>query len=105
MAKKTSKELLDEAFGRTTQIAGTKDERVYAEKIAKMDKNQLFSHGMKEYGIVPSEIADRKSFEARCAKHFKKKLTNGLNKVVNLKPRRRSKSYREKLQKALEATK
>jgi hypothetical protein len=64
---------LNKALGNKSEILGCSAPVDYAIKIAKMDTDALYRHGMNEYGIRPGNRAkDRGPFEKRCVAEFRK---------------------------------
>jgi hypothetical protein len=65
---------LDQALGRKTSIIGIESVVDYQLEISKMDKDVLYSHGMKTYGIRPSRGKNaRPAFEKKCISAFRNK--------------------------------
>ncbi len=67
---------LNSIIGNGKKILGVDGVLDYQIKISKMDVDDLYRHGMEQYGIKPSASAlgkkYRKSFETRCIAAFRK---------------------------------
>tara|TARA_B100001093_G_C26569199_1_gene902184 strand:- start:27 stop:347 length:321 start_codon:yes stop_codon:yes gene_type:complete len=73
---------LNKALGNTTKILDCSGAVDYACKIAKMDVDSLYRHGMAQYGIRPNNrIKGRPSFEKRCVDAFRKEIGQKITEV------------------------
>lgn len=73
---------LDKALGNRQTILGCSGVVDYACKIAKMDVDSLYRHGMTQYGIRPNNrTKGRPSFEKRCVDAFRKETGNKVSKI------------------------
>tara|TARA_R110001592_G_scaffold352621_1_gene650650 strand:+ start:664 stop:984 length:321 start_codon:yes stop_codon:yes gene_type:complete len=66
---------LNKALGNKQAVLGCSGAVDYACKIAKMDVDSLYRHGMSQYGIRPNNrTKGRPSFEKRCVDAFRKEM-------------------------------
>jgi 1,2-phenylacetyl-CoA epoxidase catalytic subunit len=97
---RTGKAELHKALGNKT-ILGCTGVVDYALKIAKIDLDELYRHGMEQYGIRPSNRKNaRQTFEKRCVAEFKKATGQLTQNVSPQMPKNKKK--REALQKILD---
>lgn len=80
---------LNSILGHKSKILGVDGVLDYQLKISKMDLDDLYRHGMEEYGIRPSNTTQgkkyRKSFENRCVTAFRKKTNQIPDVSINRK--------------------
>jgi len=94
---------LHKALGNKT-ILGCQGVADYAITIAKMDMDDLYRHGMKQYNIRPSNRKNgRATFEKRCVAEFRKET--GAFSRTNTAKMPKKKADREKLQAILDKAK
>mgnify|MGYP005873667827 CR=1 FL=1 len=76
----------------------------YALKISKMDMDELYRHGMRQYGIKPSTRKNaRQTFEKRCVSEFKDATGQITRHLSPQMPKK--KKDRENLQRILDKAK
>jgi len=74
---------LDQALGRKKEILGIATIVDYKIKIHSMDKDDLYRHGMDEYGLRPSRGKNaRATFEKNCLRAFRDKTGQAGEKSI-----------------------
>lgn len=97
---------LNSILGNKKIILGVSGVLDYQLKISKMDLEDLYRHGMEEYGVRPSNAAQgkkyRKTFENRCIAAFRKKTNQQADVSIE---RKIGKKKMSELQKILDKAK
>ena len=87
---------LSEILGNSSVVLGVSDAQSYENKISKMDLEDLYRHGMQDFGIKPSITTNgkkyRKAFEAKCIAAFKRKTGSLPDQSIERKLTKKKKS-------------